>query len=292
MTSPIKIEDHYQAAVDRLPMQFKDKPVIDALFKTWFGQIQELEDDLFSIKNDIQLLEAEGDQLDRYAHLLKLKRNFNETDGSLFGRIATELVGRASEASSDNLRRVVEAVTGLVKTNVIEYSNVVDWENNNVPFREGAALVFGYYYSDRDRIDQVVEDIIRKATPVGAGSTVFGKHLNSRGVNNLWIPCEVYLTGDKMIVRDSADVVDYLVDEFGDNILTNGAELARYGENWELGILPEDNIVFDEVDLPTLNDILGVVTVSGQEPEPLNVAESGLGFHGVMLEVFQTNKQD
>ena len=273
-------------------MQFKDKPVIDALFKTWFSKVQELEDDLFSMKNDIQLLEADGEQLDRYAHLFNLKRDYDETDGSLFGRIATEVIGRSSEASPDSLRRTVEAVTGLVNTNIIEYSNVVDWENNNISYREGAALIFGYYYSDRDRANQIVEDVIRKSCPIGTGSTVFGKHLNSKGVNNLWIPCEVYLTGDRLTVRSSLDVVDYLVDEFGDNIVTNGSELARYGDGWELGILPEDNIVFDEVDLPSLNDILGLVSIAGQEPEPLNVAETGLGFHGVMLEVFQTNKQD
>lgn len=290
MTEPIKIENHYQNAVDRLPMQFKDKPVIDSFIETWFGQIQDLEDVLFEIKESNHILTATGVHLDKFASLLNLKRDFNETDDELYGRMAVEIVGRSSETSPDNLRKVVEAVTGLVGTNVVEYTNVVDWENSGYDRREGASLVFGYYYSDRDRVHGIKSDVIKNATPISTGSTIFGKHLNSRGVNSLWIPCEVILLGDPLKVRDAADNVDNLVDEFGNNFVVNSPNIDRYGENWELGILPEDNIVFDEIYLPTLDDILGVKTSTNSQIEPFNIAETGLGFHGIMLEVFQTNK--
>lgn len=290
MPEAVKIEDHYYRAVDRLPMQFRDKPVIDACMSTWFTQIQDLENALMDIKDSNNILTAKDVHLDKFARLLNVKRYFGESDGSLYGRMATKIIGRASEASPDNLRRVVEAVTGLTKTNIIEYSNVVDWENTGSDRREGATLVFGYYESTRDRVHEIKTDVIKDATPIATGSTVFGKHLNFKGVNTLWIPCEVILQGEKVIVKDSAGVTDYLVDEFGNNIVVNSPNIDRFGDDWELGILPENDITFDEIDLPSLDDVLGVKVSSGSEVEPLLIAESGLGFHGVMLEVYATNK--
>jgi hypothetical protein len=290
MTESVKIENHYQNAVDRLPMQFRDKPVIDSVLATWFGKVQELEDQLFLIKESNHILTASGSHLEKFARLLNIKREFNESDSSLYGRMAVEIIGRSSEASPDSLRKVVEAVTGLTGTNIIEYANVVDWENSGNLRREGATLVFGYYYSSRDRVHGIESDIIRKATPIATGSTVFGKHLNGRGVNSLWIPCEVILEGAPLMVRDSSDNVDNLVDEFGNTFVVSSPNIDRYGENWELGILPEDNIVFDEVFLPSLDDVLGVKTDLSAPIESFNIAETGLGLHGFMLEVYQTNK--
>lgn len=282
-------KSHYNNAIERLPAQFKDKTNIDALIKTMFVQVQALEDNLLAIKDESRLLEAEGKQLDKYAHYLDLVRDFNETDESLFGRIAKIIIGRCSEASPDSLRRSVEAITGLTDTNIIEFSNVIEWENNNVPLRAGATLLYGIYQDDRMRIDKVYEDLIVNATPISGTSTVFGKHNNIGDNLSLFIPCEITTIGNKLLVRDSSNNLDYLVDALGNNFVARANNFRTFGEGWEYGVLPEDNIVLDEIITEPSKEPLQVLTEGMSEPTEFISGISGLELSGQLLETVQTN---
>lgn len=291
MTQITKIEDHYERAKERLPTQFKEKHNIDALVQSWFSQIQALEDTLIDIREKTKLLEAEGEQLDRYAAYYNIIRSYNETDDQLFGRIAKEIIGRASEASPDSLRHAVEAITGLKNTNVIEFSNVVEWENNSVSLREGAVLVFGYYQDSRERIDGVISNVIEKAIQIAGGTTIFGKHLNVGANNSLWIPCEITTAGERILLREAGDVTSYLVDSLGDNLIVKSNNLKTYGKNWELGVLPEDDIVLSELQVAPSGDNLQVFYEGNPTPDNLFTGVSGLELQGHLLEIVQTVKQ-
>ena len=285
MAEITKISDHYQKSIERLPEQFRDKDTIDAMFQTWFSTVQDLENDYTDMKEGTRLSEARGANLDQYASLLGLIRDFDETDGSLFGRVATVLLARASDGSTEGLRKSVEAITGLNNTNIIEFNNIIEWENDSEPYLTGGVLVFGYYNDSRDIIDDVETNVISGACPITVDHTIFGKHLNETNGNNLWIPCEVILTGDDLVVRDAANVIDNLVDELGNQIVVAADNFDSYGEGWEQGILPEDDIKLDELIVEPSGEPLAVETQGGGE-ELINMATSGLGYNGVMLEVY------
>lgn len=284
MAEITKISDHYQKAIERLPEQFRDKPNIDAILQTWFSAIQDIEDDLIDMREGIRLYEARGVNLDRYATTLGLTRDFEESDGSLFGRIATKILSRSSEGSTESLRRAVETVTGLDRTNIIEFNNIIEWENDSEPFLTGGVLVYGYYYSSSDIIHDVKSNVIEGACPATVDNVIFGKHLNDTGINNLWIPCEVVLEGDDLVFRDAADVIDNAVDGLGNQIVISAGNFKSFGEGWEQGILPEDDIRLDNLVVEPSGENLGIETELGGEL--LNMASSGLGNNGVLLEVY------
>lgn len=287
MAEIVKIESHYNDMLDRLPMQFRDKPVIEAMLSVWFEAVQEIEDDLDLMRVSTRLLSAEGVQLDRYGKVLGLTRDFNESDGQFFGRIATRLISRASDGSTEGLQKVTEAITGLSNTNVIEFNNPVEWENNNVDLLTGGVLVYGEYSDQNSNLANVNVDVISGACVAGIGSTVFGRHLNTNASSSLWIPCEVILEGDDLVYRDIVDVIDNAVDELGNQIVVNANNFARFGDRWENAVLPEDDIQTEDF---TINagslDTFSVDTGSGAQQ--FKIAKSGIDLKGIMLEVATT----
>lgn len=284
MAEITKITDHYQRAIERLPEQFRDKEVIDAMFQTWLTPVQEIENDFTDMRDGTKLYEARGDNLDRYATLVGLIRDFEETDGSLYGRIATKLLARSSDGSTEGIRKAVETVTGLDNTNLIEFNNIVEWENDSEPFLTGGVLVYGYYDDSRDIIHDINTNVIKDACPVTIDNVVFGKHLNNLGSNSLWIPCEVELQGNDLVLRDDLNNVDKAVDGLGNQLVTAANTLDSYGEGWEQGVLPEDNTRLDNLIVEPSEELLAVETIAGEEL--INMATSGLSYNGIMLEVY------
>lgn len=96
--SIIRNSQHVQDAIDKLLMQFKDKPKLQALLTRYIEQIQELEEVVWGLYNALDLESAVGDLLDRigtfvgearsgfdddlYRHNIKARIKINSSNGT------------------------------------------------------------------------------------------------------------------------------------------------------------------------------------------------------------------
>lgn len=290
MAEPIKIVSHYEAAQERLPTQFRDKPSIDNLLKANFDVVQGLEDIFFDIRDLTKFRVASGVNLNRYGFVLGLRRFLSETDDEYRLRIAGEILARASDGSPDKIRTIIMAIFGQVEVNCFDHSNPALWETlSPVPFYSGGFMTFGYVHPFTTGFESLLGgegDILKRACPASTGSTVYGLHtLTFPDENNLFIPCEVLAELDTLAVRDEFDVVDELVEELDNNIALSSNNISRFGENFELGILPEDGYVTEKLRVDPSLEPLSTEDENGAQ-ENLTIQFEGIGTeHGVMLEI-------
>lgn len=295
MAVPSRINNHYQEMVDNLPTQFLDKQNIDGLVATWAEEVQILEDNYWSIYDNTKFLEADGVNLDRYGLLVGIQRPAGMSDDDFFVLVSSEIIARSSDATVDSIRRKIEAVMGLYDTNVIEINNTIVWRNTGYPKLTGDVMVYGYF-NLRDRpLSGFEGDLLKRACPVTTEKAIFGQHIRfSDTENNLFIPCEIILSPDKVGVESpTGNPLDELVtDAVGtDNIAVASDNFSAFGDNYELAILPEDS---------SGGGVFGVN--AGEGYEDLNVETETEGVevfavqtegietnHGVMLEISTSN---
>lgn len=211
MAVPSKITDHTDRAYELLLGQFKDKPVIAALLKTWTDMIQEVEDDLYSLMAETLFLNAEGKNLERYGQLFGIPFPDGLTDEEYRELLIAEIMKRSSDGTPDRIRQILEATTGIKGARIFEHYN-----GNQTPWVMGCNLVYGY--ADEDvTFDVSLESKEAKflvwASPITTGSCILGVHRDTP--SNLFIPAEI-VTPLKKIGLSSNKVVN---PTFDDNLL-------------------------------------------------------------------------
>ena len=296
MPKPQKIENHYEEMVDLLPTQFQDKENIDKLLQVWSEQIQSIEDSLWELESETKFFEAQGVNLDRYGHLLGLVRPAGMSDNEFFSIVAGEIIARSSDASMDSIRKIIEAVTGLRRTNIIDINNTVVWRNNGYPKLTGDVMVYGYYSLSDKRLSGYEGELLKKACPITTEVAIYGQHIQfDEDNNNLFIPCEIIQSGDPIGVESPLgnDPLDELVtDSVGtDNLAVSGNNFESYGLNWELAILPEDRSDGGTLAINAGNGFENLQIETEEEGSELfNVNTDGVeNTHGVLLEISTSN---
>ena len=185
--------------------------------QTWQSVVQDVEDDLYDVKKKTEFFMAEGDNLDRYGHWVGLTRRFGEPDFSYQDRIAAEIIARASDATPDSMRRVIEAVIGINTSDCIEYMHPGLHYSNNVDLSTGGIFLYGFAEPSAPRPIRGGEaELLLGACPITTGSVVMGIHQRLRaGENSLFIPSELLLVPDNLGVRspDEGDPLELLVTE-------------------------------------------------------------------------------
>lgn len=284
------INDHYEIATDRLPTQFVDKPNIDALVKTWTEMLQEVESDLWDIDHKTRFLEVEGGNIERYGSLYGIKREFHESDFSYWSKIIGEILARSSDGTVDNIRIIGEAITGTWGTNILEHTNPVNWQINNVPFLTGAVFLYGFY-SDGGvplRFTGQEASLLRKGCPITTGSVVYGVHtVTFEDENNLFIPCEIEEEDDALHVRKTPNnSSEPLVTSLGVPYVTTLDNVSRYGKDWELAILPEIGLSRQSFRVDPDQERLMLQKKGSTGVEEFVVEFDGIdNTHGVFLEI-------
>ena len=288
---PVYIPSHYDNAVERTPAQFRDKRLIDAMQKTWFDMIQGTEDNFRDLQQLTQFKRATGASLNNYAFVVGLKRSAGESDFELRERVIGEFLARASDATPDSIRRTIEALTGLTNMGITEHANPAEWYSNNVNLLTGGVMVWGYGVDDGSGLGLLGAegDLLKRACPVTTGSAVFGVHVNkTEDVNSLFVPCEVILAKATVGLEAGGAALDELTTQGKvDVIALSLNNVATYGDNWELGILPElDRIVLDPLTVESPEDENFVVDYQTTQDQSLLVGTAGLETnHGIMLEI-------
>lgn len=117
------IVDHPAQAVARLSQQFKTKPLIVALLKSWVTQVQELENALWDLREMRTLSTATGIYLDEIGAIVGQPRNGMDDDTYRVWISARVLVNRSSGTT--------EQVIGFVKKLVGESVEV--WLDEQYP---------------------------------------------------------------------------------------------------------------------------------------------------------------
>lgn len=294
MAEPLYTPDHIDRVLGRLPSQFKDQPNIEGLLTAWVSLVQELEDDLFDVKVKTEYFNAEGVNLDRYGHFVGLVRKLNEDDAHYRLRVSSEIVARSSDATSDSMRRVIEAVLRVRQTNLIEFVQPEEWASNGSPLLTGAVMLYGYADASSPRSILGGEaKMLRRGSPICTGSVVFGLHQRlQEDENSLFIPCELLKTSDTLIVNPNGDDTIFdLVDGVDRQIALSSGDYLNYAPGWEQGTLAEleafvaeplalDNTGFDGEELD--------VDTATQGVEAFNVLSAGIETtHGILLEIDQ-----
>lgn len=261
MPVPAKIQNHLDQIDEALPVQFKDKPNIYALIQNCAGKIQEIEDLYWSIFEQTQFYKAKGVNLDRYGFMLNKKRPAGMSDEEYFIVLAGEIIARSSDATVDGIRKRVEAVLKLFKSNIILVNNTLNWRTlSTYPDLTGSVFFYGYTTNSTRRLTGREGDILKAACPVTTSVAIFGQHLTYRSLrittSSLWIPCEIETYPSQIIVNDPPDPpFDRLVadssDVNSDTFVVRGSEFKAYGKNWEHGRLAEFGSFAEEAIIDT-----------------------------------------
>lgn len=249
MPVPAKINNHLDQIDEALPVQFKDKPNIYSLIQNCAGKIQEIEDLYWSIFEQTQFYKAKGVNLDRYGFMLNKKRPAGMSDEEYFIVLAGEIIARSSDATVDGIRKRVEAVLKMFKSNIILVNNTLNWRTlDTYPDLTGSVFFYGYTTDPTRRLTGREGDILKAACPVGISTAIFGMHRTPRSLrsttSSLWIPCEILTYPDRIIVPNPDPDPDRLVadssDVNTDVFVVRGTNFKAYGKNWESGRLSED----------------------------------------------------
>lgn len=237
MPVPSQITDHTDATYDKLLGQFKDKPVIQAVLKTWTDKIQEVEDDLYDLMTKTLFLSAEGVNLQRYGSLLGITRPAGIADGAYRELLIAEILRRSSDGTPDRIRQILEATTGMTGMRIFEHIN-----ESQLPTVTTALMAYGYSDGTTDNfvINGDEGKYLKWASPITTGSVVIGQHIGDEG--SLFIPSELVSPLDRLhvdLVGDPNIDPDYLTDNNDDYIAIQSNEFDQSGQGYENAILPE-----------------------------------------------------
>ena len=262
MPVPAKIPHHLDQIDEALPVQFKDKPNIYSLIQNCTVKIQEIEDLYWSIFEQTQFYKAKGVNLDRYGLMLNKKRPAGMSDEEYFIVLAGEIIVRSSDSTVDGIRKRIEAVLKMFKSNVILVNNTLNWRTlGTYPDLTGSVFFYGYTADPSRHLTGLEGNILKAACPVGISTAIFGMHRTPRSLrsttSSLWIPCEIETTPNQVVVRDPGPTLDRLVADSSDintdTFVVRGSNFKAYGRNWESGRLSEDGSFTTSViiDTPT-----------------------------------------
>jgi hypothetical protein len=114
------IDNHQDAAKDRLPYQFEDRPNIEAVIDVFAEKIQEYEDLLLDFLNKRDIDNAVGIQLDFLGEVFLVDRN-NDGDEIYRGRIKTAIYEFTKAGQIDVLIDTLQNLIGNVPVFLDEY---------------------------------------------------------------------------------------------------------------------------------------------------------------------------
>ncbi len=187
MSIPSQITNHTDLAYNTLLYQFQDKPIIQALLKTWTDKFQEVENDLYDLMTKTLFLNAEGTNLERYGQLFGIKFPEGLDDKEYREILISEIMRRSSDGTPDRIRQILESTTGITDTRVFEHFN-----GKQDPWVMGCLNIYGYA-DDTVTFDLSQETkearYLKWASPVTTGSCVLGLHRDEP--SSLFIPSEI-----------------------------------------------------------------------------------------------------
>lgn len=186
MPVPSLIGNHTERAYDRLLGQFKDKPLIEALLKSWTDVYQELEQDAYDVMMKTLFLTGDKNNLSRYGELFGIPYPEGMSTTEYREILITEILRRSSDGTPDRIRQILEATTGITRTRFFEHYNGLQ-----KPYVMGCNFVYGYDLNGTAAISLNSNEarIVQKASPVTTGSAVLGIHTGQE--STLFIPSEV-----------------------------------------------------------------------------------------------------
>lgn len=113
--------DHLEELLGETLAQLRSRPKYAALLAGLADQIQELEDDLFDLRNDQLLANAAGEQLDRYGRLVgELRGGLSDADYRRF--IGARILSNLCEGTVDELIEILRIISApQVTGTVVEY---------------------------------------------------------------------------------------------------------------------------------------------------------------------------
>jgi len=279
-----RITDMVERMKSNLPTEFKDLPNWEILMTVLGEQFQVLLDDVYNVEYQSQFSRVVGANIDhRYGAKYGVTRKAGEADDVYKARIIGELLSRVSDGSSEGLRKSLEAITGMEGTNYIGY------HSDNVAL--GGAFIYGYgsVLDEEGKLTGAEAEMIQRACSAGINDTVFGIHpINSNGVTkeSLFIPCELGVINESLIVVDSEGNEDVLTDLLDEPIVVQSPEELAYGDGWESAVLYE----FDDLEsgrfLLEDGTPYTIDTPSGQGNLIINTT-TNTNVKGVFLEIAQ-----
>lgn len=122
MTIPVYIPDHVAKGLALLTEQFKGKPNIEGLLKSWLAQFQSLEDVYQQIVSS-RSLQGVGVQLDILGSLVG-ERRLGRTDDSYKLAISVRILVNGSDGSNEDLQNILLAILatqGIAPENAKNY---------------------------------------------------------------------------------------------------------------------------------------------------------------------------
>lgn len=286
MPVPAKINNHFDQIEEAFPVQFKDKPNIYALLQNCTEKIQNIEDLFWSIFENTQFYKAKGVNLDRYGFMLNKKRPAGMSDEEYFILLAGEIIIRSSDGTVDGIRKRIEAVLNLFKSNIVLVNNTLNWRTlGTYPDLTGSIYFYGYTRDLTRRLTGLEGNILKAACPVTTSVAIFGQHVSYRSLrisnSSLFIPCEIITQPDQLVVQDPGPTLDELsTDAIGTDVFAlRGSEFKMFGKNWENARLAEQGSFAEEalIDLVDAEDYLEVDGISA------NPASFGQEFTDVLL---------
>lgn len=282
MTTPTLL-DHYEVGTELLPTQYREKPNIDAMLRTYFDATQVVENDLYDIMTKTLFLNAEGVNLERYGNLFNIRRGATVSDADYREQLIAEIIRRSSEGTPDGIRKLIEATTGMVETHVYEHMNTKTWT--------GGLFIYGYSPTEFDVINLNGNEgvYVKHAAPVTTGSCVLGLHTKKfQDVDELFVPSEFTVSTNKLRVSDGSGGLDFLVNETDDFISTRGSNTLIYGEGWERGVLAEYGTAVEAFHVEKTAEEERLLVESGNGVESFKIAVDGIENHrGILLETAQ-----
>jgi hypothetical protein len=258
MPIPSKINNHLDQFEEEFPSQFRDKPNIYKLMQNVVEKVQDIEDLFWSIFEGTKFFKAKGVNLDRYGLVLGKPRPAGLEDPEYFILLAGEVIARSSDGTVDGIRKRLEAVLGVFKTNIILLNNTITWrDTGNYPALTGGVFVYGYTQDPTRRLTGTEGDILKAACPVTTATAIYGQHFSPRSLrisrSSLWIPCEIILPAPQYDIISTDNIPTDIIAVRADNF-------KAYGKGWESGMLAEHGSFSEEalIDSTDAEDLLEI----------------------------------
>lgn len=196
--------DHIEQGLTRLPEQFRDKPNIEGLLKSWLTSVQTTEDRLFSLLNFRSVDTAIGVQLDNIGRLVGARRDGN-SDERFRDRIILQILINNSEGNPKDLLEILSFATN---GSIVKYYAHFPIEGN--------------VYTNGSRNIPQLSSTLTSCAPVSHGQI----HIYFDPQEDCLIPSELQDPSGILIDNDGNEIVDregnnILVGGLGDNINQN-----------------------------------------------------------------------
>ena len=206
-----KIDDHYTFAEEtRLPTQFFDKTVFNALLKSFLGSSQSLEDAAWEMYTERNLREGEGVILDEIGELLGIKRQ-GLSDTEYRELLVSETVQRETGGTATDIMDTAKALWQVIDTEVFSHESE-SYLGGGVVVRVSQPI--DRFSGDiRDSING--PEVMNSVSPVSTGSVAILKDYDAR----CWIPAEVTGAYPNITADDDGASNKDLITELDESII-------------------------------------------------------------------------